>query len=292
MAVDDELAAGFQAHREHLQRVAYAILGSVTEAEDAVQEAWLRLQRQPDATAVRDLRAWLTTAVSRLALDTLNSARIRREQYVGPWLPEPWVCELGDDEPAERVTLAESISLALLIVLEQLTPAERTAFLLHDVFGFSFREAGEIVGCSAAASRQLAARARQRVAESQPRFHPTRQQQLEIATAFARACTEGDLEQLISLLHPDAVWRSDGGGRITASRRPQHGAAKIARGMIAFARRPPQAGRLADVNGSPGLLLRDADGILTVIGLTTDDRQITAIDVIRNPDKLHALPPL
>lgn len=292
MADGDELAAGFEEHRRHLQRVAYAILGSVTEAEDAVQDAWLRLQRQPDAAAIRDLRAWLTTAVSRLALDSLNSARARREQYVGPWLPEPLVQELGDADPADRVTLDESVSLALLIVLEHLSPAERTAFLLHDVFGFTFSEAGEIVGRSPAASRQLAARARQRVAESRPRSHPTRRQQLEIASAFARACNEGDLDQLISLLHPDAVWRTDGGGRITASRQPQHGAPKIARGMIALAQRPPQAGRLADVNGSPGLLLRDADGILTVIGLTVDSGQITAVDVIRNPDKLRALPPL
>lgn len=292
MAANDELAAGFEAHREHLQRVAYAILGSVTEAEDAVQDAWLRLQRQPDVAAIRDLKAWLTTVVSRLALDDLNSARARRELYVGPWLPEPLVQELSDDDPADQVTLDESISLALLIVLEQLSPAERTAFLLHDVFGFTFSEAGEIVGRSAASTRQLAARARRHVAESRPRLLPTRTEQREIVSAFARACTEGDLDGLIALLHPDAVWRSDGGGRTNASRRPQHGAPKIARGMLALARRPPRAGRLADINGAPGLLLRDADGIVTVIALTIGDGQVTAIDVIRNPDKLRALPPL
>lgn len=285
----DELSAAFASHREHLIRVAYSTLGSVAEAEDIVQEAWLRLQRTSDQSSIRDLRAWLTTTVGRLALDQLKSARVRREEYVGPWLPEPLVQPL-DQGPEDRVTLDESISLALMIVLERLSPAERTAFLLHDVFGLSFDEVSEVVGRSPATTRQLATRARKHVAEGRPRFPPTRTEQQAIVSAFAQACTEGDLDQLIALLHRDVVWRSDGGGQSNTSRRPQCGAPKVARGMLALARRPPQAARLADVNGAPGLLLRDADGVLTVIALTVDQALITAIDICRNPSKLLAVP--
>ncbi len=284
------MAADFEAHRSRLHGVAYAILGSSTEAEDVVQEAWLRLQREPEASELDDLGAWLTTTVARLALDALGSARARRERYVGPWLPEPLVRELVEEDPADRVSIDEQVSLALLIVLERLTPAERTAFLLHDVFGFSFEEAAGIVGRSTAASRQLATRARRRVAEASPRFAPTREEQLEITGAFARACIGGDLEALIDLLHPEAVWRSDGGGRVQAARRPQRGARRIASSMVALARRPPRESRLVEVNGAPGLMLCDAEGIVTVIALTVDLDRIIAVDVLRNPDKLGALP--
>jgi RNA polymerase sigma-70 factor, ECF subfamily len=149
MVSHDELSAAFGVHRERLIRVAYATLGSVAEAEDVVQDAWLRLQRVSDPDSIRDLRAWLTTTVGRLALDVLTSARVRREEYVGPWLPEPLVEPL-DEDPADRVTLDESISLALLVLLERLSPAERTAFLLHDVFGLSFDEVAQVVGRSPA----------------------------------------------------------------------------------------------------------------------------------------------
>jgi RNA polymerase sigma-70 factor (ECF subfamily) len=286
----DQLAAAFDAQRGRLIRIAYATLGSLAEAEDVVQEAWLRLQRLPEDLELRDLRAWLTTVVARVALDTLASARVRREQYIGPWLPEPIVEQIAEDDPLDRVTLDESVALALMIVLERLSPGERSAFLLHDVFGLSFQEAGEILGRTPAAARQLAARARRHVADGRPRFPPTRAQQREIVAAFARACGEGDLDALISLLHPDVVWRSDGGGKAIASRRPQRGAAKVAGGMLALARRPPRSGYEASVNGSPGLVLRDADGLLSVIALTIDAGSIVAIDVIRNPDKLAAVP--
>jgi RNA polymerase sigma-70 factor, ECF subfamily len=289
MVSHDELSAAFGVHRERLIRVAYATLGSVAEAEDVVQDAWLRLQRVSDPDSIRDLRAWLTTTVGRLALDVLTSARVRREEYVGPWLPEPLVEPL-DEDPADRVTLDESISLALLVLLERLSPAERTAFLLHDVFGLSFDEVAQVVGRSPATSRQLAIRARRRVADGRPRFPPTRTEQQAIVSAFAQACTEGDLDRLIGLLHRDVIWRSDGGGKVNAARRPQRGAAKVARGILALARRPPQAAHLADVNGAPGLLLRDADGVLTVIALTVDQGLITSIDIFRNPDKLLAVP--
>jgi RNA polymerase sigma-70 factor (ECF subfamily) len=285
----DQLAAAFDSHRDHLIRVAYSTLGSRAEAEDVVQEAWLRLARAPERESIRDLRAWLTVTVGRLALDALGSARARRERYVGPWLPEPLVEDLGED-PADRVTLDESVATALLIALERLTPAERTAFLLHDVFALPFDQVAEVVGRSPATTRKLAARARRHVAESRPRLPPTRAQQLAIVAAFAAAAGEGDLDALIELLHEDVIWRTDGGGRVTAARVPQRGAARVARGILALARRPPRAGALADVNGSPGLVLRGADGVLTVIALTVDGERITAIDIVRNPDKLTAVP--
>jgi RNA polymerase sigma-70 factor (ECF subfamily) len=192
----EELAEAFEAQRPRLVRLAYATTGSLAEAEDCVQEAWLRLRRVADPGSIRDLGAWLTTTVSRLALDALGSARARRERYVGPWLPEPLVEDLSGTDPADRVTLDESVSMALLVVLERLSPAERTSFLLHDVFGMSFAEVAAVVGRSPAAVRQLASRARQHVDGGRPRFPPTRAQQEELLTAFAVACAGGDLECL------------------------------------------------------------------------------------------------
>ncbi len=279
------LAREFEAQRPRLLRVAYASTGSLAEAEDCVQEAWLRLQRAPDRGDIRDLGAWLTTTVSRLALDALGSARARRERAAGPWLPEPVVVPLAED-PADRVTLDESVSMALLVVLETLSPAERTAFVLHDVFGVEFGEIAEVVGRSPAAVRKLASRARRHVHDDRPRFPPSRTQQRDIVAAFTSACYDGDLERLMALLDPDVTWRADGGGRVHAAPRSARGARQIARVLLAFARRPPRQVRMALVNGSPGLVVRDADGILTVLALTVDAGRITAIDVIRDPAKL------
>ncbi|WP_461030933.1 RNA polymerase sigma factor SigJ, partial [Streptomyces sparsus] len=212
----EQWARGFEEHRAHLLRVAYSTTGSLAEAEDCVQEAWLRLRTLPDPAAVRDLRAWLTTTVGRLALDALGSARARRERYVGTWLPEPLVERAPDNDPADRVTLDESVSMALLIVLERLTPAERAAFLLHDVFGMPFQEVADVVGRSPAAVRQLASRARRHVEQERPRLPPTRAEQRALVAAFATACGTGDLDGLLALLDPDAVYRSDGGGRVNA----------------------------------------------------------------------------
>jgi RNA polymerase sigma-70 factor (ECF subfamily) len=283
----DTLTQAFEAHRGRLLRVAYATVGSVPEAEDCVQEAWLRLQAQ-DPASIRDLGAWLTTTVSRLAYDTLGSARVRRERYVGPWLPEPLVEGFGD--PAQRVTLDESVSMALLVVLERLSPAERTAFLLHDVFGLAFEEVAEVVGRTPAAVRQLASRARKHVEEGRPRFPPTQTEQRRLVTAFAEACGNGDVQQLVALLDPDVVWRADGGGKVTAAYPAEGGARKVAHMLLALARRPPRSMRMAAVNGAPGLVMRDADGVLTVIAFTVDSGRITALDVMRNPDKLTTVP--
>jgi RNA polymerase sigma-70 factor (ECF subfamily) len=285
---DNTLTRAFEAHRGRLLRVAYATVGSVPEAEDCVQEAWLRLQAQ-DPASIRDLGAWLTTTVSRLAYDTLGSARVRRERYVGSWLPEPLVEDL-DDDPAQRVTLDESVSMALLVVLERLSPAERTAFLLHDVFGLAFEEVADVVGRTPAAVRQLASRARKHVEDGRPRFPPTPAEQRRLVTAFAEACGNGDVQQLVALLDPDVVWRADGGGKATAAHPAKGGAQDVTRLLLALARRPPRSVRMASVNGAPGLVMRDADGVLTVIAFTVDAGRITALDVMRNPDKLTTVP--
>ena len=282
----EELAHAFEEQRPRLLRVAYATTGSLAEAEDCVQEAWLRLLRVPDPESIRDLGAWLTTAVSRLALDALRSARARRERYVGPWLPEPLVRDLGGADPADRVTLDESVSMALLVVLERLSPAERASFVLHDVFGMSFSEIAAVVGRSPAAVRQLASRARQHVDAGRPRFPPTAAQQEELVTAFAAACGQGDLEGLVALLDPDVVWRADGGGKVTASRRVAHGADEVGRWLLGFMRHPPILVRTAIVNGAPGLVVRDGGGVLTVLAFTVNRGRITALDAVRNPDKL------
>lgn len=283
------LAQTFESQRPRLLRVAYSITSSVSEAEDCVQEAWLRLQRVGDPAEIRDLPAWLTTTVGRLALDALGSARSRRERYVGTWLPEPLVEDLDGGDPAERVVLDDSVSMALLIVLERLSSAERTAFLLHDVFGLPFEEIADVVGRSPAAVRQLASRARQHVETGRPRFAPTRAEQHALVAAFAAACQEGDLERLVGLLDPNVVWRGDGGGKVVTSQRAFQGALPVARGMLALAQQAFRAGKIADVNGGPGLVLLGDDGVLSVVSFTVDGGRIAAIDVVRNPDKLTAV---
>jgi RNA polymerase sigma-70 factor (ECF subfamily) len=292
MADVAELSAAFESHRAHLLRVAYGTLGSVADAEDVVQEAWLRLARLNDPGAVNDLRAWLTRVVGRLALDALRHARRARETYFGEWLPEPVVSNTattgaaGPDDPADRVTLDESVTMALLVVLESLSPAERTAFVLHDVFAMPFEEVGEVVGRAPAAVRQLAARARRHVDEARPRHPATREDHRRVVEAFAVACAEGDLDALLTTLGEDVVWRSDGGGHVSAMRYPLHGRARIAKAALGFARRAPQASAPALVNGWPGLVRRDSRGVLTVMSFTVDGGRIVGIESMRNPDKL------
>lgn len=286
----DALARAFERHRPRLLRVAYSTTGSLTEAEDCVQESWLRLRRVPDPAAIEDLGAWLIRTVGRLALDALGSARARREQYVGTWLPEPLI-ELAPTryDAAEQVTLDESVSMALLVVLEQLSPAERTAFLLHDVFGLTFQEVAEVVGRTPAAVRQLASRARRHVQQGEPRFPPTGAQQRELVTAFAAACERGELDGLVALLDPDVVCRGDGGGKVTALRQPQRGAEEVARILLGFTRGRPPGLVTAMINGAPGLVVREPEGGVSAVALTFDGGLITAVDVIRNPDKLSTL---
>ncbi|WP_243716585.1 RNA polymerase sigma factor SigJ [Actinomadura sp. KC345] len=290
---EELLARAFEDDRPRLLRVAYTMTGSLVEAEDCVQEAWLRLRGVDDPASIRELGAWLTTTVSRLALDTLTSARARREKYVGTWLPEPLV-ETPSADPADRITLDESVSMALLVVLERLSPAERTAFVLHDVFGVPFPEVAEVVGRSPAAVRQLASRARRHVQDGRPRTPATEAEQRELVGAFTAACRNGDLPGLIALLDPDVVIRGDGGGKVRTLQHIERGAARVASMVLAaYARMAGPLDTLpTEVNGAPGLLVRDAGGGLGVMAFTVDAGRITAINIVRNPDKLAMVPDL
>jgi RNA polymerase sigma-70 factor (ECF subfamily) len=289
-ASPERTVAEFDRLRPYLLRVAYSHLGSLSEAEDLVQEAWLRLSRT-DRTEIRDLRAWLTTVISRLALDALTSARARRELYVGPWLPEPLVENAADTEdPARRTDLDEDVSMALLIVLESLSPAERSAFLLHDVFGYSFEEVARIVDRTPAATRKLAARARAAVESRRPRYPARADEQREIIEAFFGATQNGDIAHLLELLDPSVTYRSDGGGLVPAARKTFTGAERVARIFTAMAGHYGDrfTGSVITVNGAPGLLLEVGRDV-SVMAVTIDGGRITSLDVIRNPDKLTTL---
>ncbi|QKV96756.1 RNA polymerase sigma factor SigJ [Streptomyces sp. NA02950] len=279
----------FEQQRDRLWAVAYRITGSVADADDAVQETWLRWQALPDGEA-EDPRAYLTTVVSRICYDLLGSARARREAYVGPWLPEPVVAGGG---PEDRVTLDESVGIALMTVLERLTPAERTAFILHDVFSVPFPEIAEVVGRSPESVRQLASRARRRVRAEAPRRSVDRDEHRRAVDAFLRAVMGGDMDALLEILDPEVVWRSDGGGKVAAARIPVLGNEKVAR----FAQRLTRGfdpARMSvhqvDVNGAPGLVIVDAEHNSGVVfAFTVHDGRITEIDAVVNPDKLRHL---
>jgi len=289
-AAEDQLATEFARLRPYLLRVAYSHLGSLSEAEDLVQEAWIRLERS-DRAEIRNLRAWLTTVVSRLALDALTSARSRRERYVGPWLPEPVVNADPDEaDPARKVDLDESVSMALLVVLESLSPAERSAFLLHDVFGYSFSEVAQIVGRTPAATRQLATRGRHAVEARRPRYPADVEEQRELIAAFQEAARNGDVGSLIEVLDPAVTFRSDGGGVVNAARTVFTGADRVARIFTAMAGHFGEQFRMSPivVNGAPGLLL-DTGQYPSVIAFIIDHGRISEIDVVRNPEKLGTL---
>jgi RNA polymerase sigma-70 factor (ECF subfamily) len=278
-------AQRFARARPRLLRLAYSELGDLGEAEDVVQEAWLRLERVGAGT-IENLDAWLTTVVGRLALDTLRSARVRREAYVGPWLPEPFVSGAAED-PTDRVTLDESVSYALLAVLEQLSPAERTAFVLHDIFDVPFGEVAETVGRSPEAVRQLASRARRHVSAHGPRFDAPPDEHERAVHAFAQAVAEGDLDGLLAVLDPDVVWTSDGGGRATASRAPVSGAPRVGRAWVAIGRTATEPATAIELNGRLGLLLAHRDGHPSVLSFQVVGGRIVRLDVVRNPEKLQ-----
>jgi len=277
-------------HRRYLLDVAYRMLGSVNEAEDIVQEAFTRLLRV-DPDQIDDLRGWLVAVVTRLCLDQLRSARSRREAYVGPWLPEPLIPPPGESlDPAERVTLDDSVRMALLVVLERLTPAERAAFVLHDVFGFSFDAVGSIVGRSPAACRQLASRARHRIqAETGPaRFTVEPAEQRRVAERFIAAASGGDLDALLQLLDPDVIGEIDTGGIVRGPRRPIVGRRRVASALLQSLRVRRVALAPMVVNGEPGAIaIQIRDGrVLAVYALTMRNGLINHIHGIANPDKL------
>jgi RNA polymerase sigma-70 factor (TIGR02957 family) len=284
----------FEAHRDLMFSLAYRMLGTITDAEDAVQDAWLRWSAA-DREHVTDQRAYLARIAVNTALNRLRSARARREAYVGPWLPEPLLTETGPD-PAERAELAESVSMAMLVVLESLTPDERAVFVLREVFGFSHAEIGAALGRPDAAVRQLAHRAREHVQARRPRFDVDWNQQREVTDRFLAAAAGGDIEGLVSVLAPNVTLLTDGGGKTRAALRPIAGAAKVARFMAAIATRPYLGNEVssmsvdaAEINGAPGTLISAAGQPVAVLTMTVADGRITAIQLLTNPDKLSAI---
>src|SRR5438552_2515613 len=275
----------FERHRTHLRAVAYRMLGSVSEAEDAVQEAWLRLDRS-DTRAVTNLGAWLTTVVGRVCLDRLRARRARREDYVGTWLPEPIVSVETDENPEQEALLADSVGLALLVVLETLNPGERLAFVLHDMFGVPFEEIAPIVDRSPAAARQLASRARKRVRGASPAQDSDPGRQREIVDAFLAAARAGDFEALLEVLDPDVVFRLDTGGVAPAARPPVVGAQAVARQIIARGAAFAPHARPATVNGAAGAVVARHGRPFAVVGFTVSGGRIVEIDVIADPAKL------
>jgi RNA polymerase sigma-70 factor (TIGR02957 family) len=287
----------FEELRPMVFGVAYRLLGSVSEAEDLVQEAFIRLHRELEGgTEIDSPEAFLTTVVTRLGIDELRSARARREVYVGEWLPEP-ILTAEEDDPARHVEIAESLSVGLLMVLETLTPEERAAFLLHEVFDYPHDRIAEILGKSVGATRKLASRARQRVGEREPRFETSREQQERLVHRFIEAFQEGDLEGLEGLLAADVRLRGDGGGKVPALARPISGRATVARQLRTFARTAPRLGiaaiRETEVNGEPGIVTLDAEGrLINVIAVEVRAGQIQSVNSIVNPDKLRHLGPV
>ncbi len=278
-----------------LMNVAYRLLGSVTEAEDAVQEAYARWYAMPDSSRAEIVSptGWLVTVTTRICLDLLGSARARRERYVGEWLPEPvpadaqWTTATPTVDPADRVTLDDSLSMALLVVLESMSPAERVAFVLHDVFRYSFAEVGEIVGRSPEASRQLASSARRRLRDNRAAEVSTAEH-TRVVTEFKAALETGELTALVRLLDPSATAIADGGGVVLASLERIEGAETIARYLLDLYRRQPDLNfQLTTVNGQSGLVGRDAAGnTLAVASVAITQGLIDQIWVIRNPEKL------
>jgi len=264
----------------------------VAEAEDIVQEALLRVHRAlEEGEEIKFPPAYVATVTTRLAIDQLRSARARRESYVGEWLPEPLVAETSAD-PARQAEMADSLSLAFLVLLESLSPEQRAAFLLHDVFDYGYAEIAQIVGKSEDNVRQLATRARRHVKQRRPRFQATREQRDELAQRFFAAAHQGDLGALEALLAQDVVLRGDGGGKVPALARSLHGRSRVARTLLAWARQGLRVSgamlHQVEVNGQPGALLLDGSGkLIGVMALDIDGGQIQAVSAIVNPDKLR-----
>lgn len=279
-----DAAISFEPHRPRLTRVAYRMLGSVADAEDVVQDAFLRWHSS-DRSEIDNVEAFLVRVVTRLCLDVLKSSRRKRETYIGPWLPEPVV-----ENAAE---LAEDVTLPLLLALERLSPLERAAFLLHDVFGMEFEEVAGAIGRDAAATRQLASRARQHVHDARPRFAVDQRRGMELAEAFFTASQTGDMALLKTMLAADITVTADGGGKRPAGPVPIVGFDAVVELMERmarfFARSPSQLVRVAMINGLPGYVTLEADGVLQTTALEIADGKIVGLYIVRNPDKLGHL---
>jgi RNA polymerase sigma-70 factor (ECF subfamily) len=287
MADNDLLTEEFEQHRARLRAVAYRMLGSQTEAEDAVQEAWLRLDRS-DPEAIANLPGWLTSVVARVSLDMLRKRRSLREDYLGSWLPEPIVSVEGEDDPEHEALLADSVGLALLVVLDTLAPAERLAFVLHDMFAVPFEEIAPIIDRSPAAARQLASRARRRV-QGAPAVDADLARQRELVDAFLAASRGGDFEALLEVLDPDVVFHADTGGVLPRARPPVVGAEAVARNVLARGRPFARFARPAIVNGAAGVVVMPQGKLFAVVGFTVASGRIVEIDLIADPEKLRGL---
>jgi RNA polymerase sigma-70 factor (TIGR02957 family) len=275
--------------------VAYRMLGSVSEAEDVVQEALLRVHQALDGgEQIASPRAFAATVSARLAINELRSARARRERYVGEWLPEPIVTD-GEDDPARHAEMADSLSLAMLVLLESLSPEQRAVLVLHDVFDYGYREIAAIIGKSEDNVRQLGTRARRHVEQRRPRFQSTREQRDELARRFFAATEQGDLAALEALLAHDVEMTGDGGGKVPALAQPLRGRSRVAHMLVnsVVARLPDVSWRVTEINGGPGALFLDAQQrVVGVMALELAGGRITAISAIVNPDKLRHLGPV
>jgi RNA polymerase sigma-70 factor, ECF subfamily len=299
----------FEQHRGRLFGIAYRMLGSVMDAEDILQEAFIRWERRAGRRELgverQDARdedsqvepnvdspaAYLTTVVTRLCIDYLRSARVQREQYIGPWLPEPVVGGPAGGDPAESIMLAESLSTAFLVLLERLTPRERAAFLLREVFDYDYGEVAQIVGLNEANCRQVVRRARQHLAAGRPRFEAQPDRQMLLAQQFGQAVEQGNLAGLLAVLAADVALYSDGGGKVFAARKPIHGAPMVARFLLGLMRTAPPnvAFQWTTVNGKPGFLTTVGGAIQNVVTLDIAAHQIRGIYIVVNPDKLRAV---
>jgi RNA polymerase sigma factor (sigma-70 family) len=284
---DDPGLAGVIGERRRLVALAYRMLGTMAEAEDAVQETYIRWYRmsEEERAGVVNVQGWLTRVASHVCLDVLKSARVRREQYVGPWLPEPLPAGEATD-PADRATLDDSVSTALLVVLEAMTPAERVAFVLHDVFGVSFPEIAEVVGRSPAAVRQLATSARRRVHASRERLAPAAEHSA-VVRAFAAACAGGDLSALLAVLDPSVELRSDGGGVVRAAPKPILGAEKVARFIAGILlKRPEWRLGLRETPDGLAVAFEHGDAVEGIVNLGVVDGRVHDVWIMLNPAKL------
>jgi RNA polymerase sigma-70 factor (ECF subfamily) len=277
----------FEEHRSRLRAVAYRMLGSLSEADDAVQESWLRLSRS-DASVIENLGGWLTTVVARVCLNMLRARQTRHEQPMSVFVPDPVVSHEDDSTPEDEALLADSVGLALLVVLETLTPAERLAFVLHDMFGVPFDEIAPMVDRSPTAARQLASRARRRVQGAARTPDGDLARQREVVDAFFAASRDGDFDALVAVLHPDVVLRSDGGVMRPDTSVVRRGAENVAGNALMFARLSPFV-RPALVNGAAGAVVVPRGRPFSVMGFTVRDGKIAEIDVITDPERLAEL---
>jgi RNA polymerase sigma-70 factor, ECF subfamily len=291
-----ESGEAYQELRPLLFSIAYRMVGSVSEAEDIVQDSFLRFHRAVrEGAQVDSPKAYLSAVTTRLAVNHLRSARVRRERYVGTWLPEPLLTDTAEDA-AQHAETADSVSMAFLVLLESLSPVERAVFLLREVFGYGYDEIAEVVGKTEDNCRQLAARARRHVEARRPRFEASRQQRDELARRFLAAVEDGDTEGLVGVLAADAAMYADGGGKAPAVAAPIHGRQRVARLLLGLGRQVRQTGmrlRAATINGQPGALALDPDGCLVgAVCLDIADGQVQTVRAMVNPDKLRHLGPV